>query len=265
MKTKPPATKRVVLRTLARWHRSLGLSGALFVLLLAMSGVLINHSSGLRLEKRYIESAWLLDLYGIEPPAVNEAFHLDDRWISRIDKQIYVNDRQAAYTDEPLIGALRQDQMLVVATSQRLLLLDLEGNLLDSLGREHGVPEALSRLGSSGGRLTVQAHGVRYSVDLNNLRWTKASKQSVHWSEPEALPVAMRTQIGTLARRHMLSLDQVVRDLHSGRILGSWGAWMMDAIALVFLALTVTGIWMWRRAKQEFGGKQGKRPKTENN
>lgn len=261
MKTKPES-KPSVLRRLARWHRSLGLVGALFVLLLALTGVLINHSADFNLEKRYIESLWLLNVYGVEPPTFGESFRVGDHWVSRIEKQIYFDNRQVAFTDEPLLGALQQDRMIVLATSKRLFLFDLQGNLVDQLGREHGMPEGLSRLGSGGDRITLQAADGRYSVDLDNLRWTKAGKQSVRWSETEVLPDVMREQISTLARRRMLSLDQFVRDLHSGRIMGSWGVWLMDVIAFLFLALTITGIWMWWRAKREFGGKEaGRRPK----
>lgn len=266
MKNKPASNKAIALRTLARWHRSLGLAGALFVLLLAVTGILINHSASITLEKRYIDSPWFLDVYGIEPPVVNESFRVHDRWISRVDKQIYLDDRPIAFTEDSILGALQQDQTIVLATSKRLLLLDFQGNLWDSLGREHGVPTPLSRLGSSGGSVAVQAGDVRYHVDLNSLRWTKQAKQSVHWSQAEALPSAVQTQIGAQARRRMLSLDRVVRDLHSGRILGSWGVWLMDVIAFVFLLLTASGIWVWWRARQEFGGKAASRrpkhPKT---
>lgn len=262
MKTKPAASNGIALRTLARWHRSLGLAGALFVLLLTMTGVLINHGTRFSLEKRYVESTWFLDVYGIDPPPVNESFRAKDRWVTRVDKQVYLDARSVAFTEEPLIGVLQQDQTIVLATSKYLLLLDLQGNLLDKLGREHGAPAPFARLGKSGGSVAVLANDTLYHIDLNSLSWTKQRTQSVRWSEPETLPAAMQTQIGDQARRRMLSWDRAVRELHSGRILGSWGVWLMDVIAFVFLLLTVSGIWVWWRARREFGGKEStRRPK----
>lgn len=262
MKAKSPASG-IALRTLARWHRSFGLAGALFVLALTMTGVLINHSATFTLEKRYVESPWFLDVYGIESAPLNESFRVDNRWITRVDKQIYLDARSVAFTEEPLLGALQKDQTIVLATSKYLLLLDLHGNLLDKLGREHGAPTPLTRLGTSAGSLVVQAHDARYHVDLNSLRWTKQRMHSVRWSEPEALPAAMQALIGDQARRRMLSWDRAVRDLHSGRFLGAWGVWLMDVIAFVFLLLTISGIWVWWRARQEFGAtRRLKHPKT---
>ena len=245
--------KRIALRALARWHRLLGLSSAAFVILLAITGILINHSAGLALEKRHVRAAWLLDRYGIEAPAVNEAFRAGDSWISRTDKRIFFNDREVSSTDEPLLGAVQQKSQIAVASASRILLFGEKGDLLESLGREHGVPEVLRRIGVQDGQLVVQARDGRYRVELDNLRWTRQKTKAVVWSDPESLPVALQTQIGTQARSTMLSVEQVLRDAHSGRIIGSWGVWFMDAVALLFLALAATGIWMWWRAKREFG------------
>ena len=256
MKTKPATSKGIALRTLARWHRSLGLGGALFVLLLVVTGVLINHSVNFTLEKRYIDSSWLLDVYGVERPPVNESFRANDRWISRVGKHVYLDARSVTFTDEPMLGALQQDQTIVLATSNHLLLLDPQGNVLDKLGREHGVPTPLARLGTSGGSIAVQTQDTRYHVDLNTLRWTKQRAQPVRWSEAEELPAAMQEQVGDQARLRVLSWDRAIRDLHSGRVLGNWGVWFMDVVAFVFLLLTISGIWVWWRARQEFGSKK---------
>ena len=42
-------------------------------------------------------------------------------------------------------------------------------------------------------------------------------------------------------------------DLHSGRILGSWGVYLVDAAAILFMLLAITGVWLWgkRRASAQ--------------
>lgn len=261
--TKP---KRAVLRALARWHRVLGLSSSLFVLLLVITGILINHSADLGLENRHVNSGWMLDWYGIEPPSVNEAYRVGEAWISRIEKRLYFNDRHVSSTDEPLLGAVQQNNQIAVISVSRLLLLSAEGELLESIGREHGIPEALRQIGMHEGQVVVQTRDSRYSVDLGSLRWTRQKGKAAIWSVREELPLALQTQISTQARSRMLSMEQLVRDAHSGRIVGVWGRWFMDAVALLLLALTSTGIWMWWRAKREFGAQEDhkrlKRQKT---
>ena len=42
-----------------------------------------------------------------------------------------------------------------------------------------------------------------------------------------------------------LPLERVILDLRSGRIVGQWGVYVVDGAALLFLALVITGLWMW--------------------
>jgi uncharacterized iron-regulated membrane protein len=44
-----------------------------------------------------------------------------------------------------------------------------------------------------------------------------------------------------------LSAERVMLDLHSGRILGRAGVYLVDAAAIVFLLLAVSGTWLWAR------------------
>ena len=45
----------------------------------------------------------------------------------------------------------------------------------------------------------------------------------------------------------MLTFERVLLDLHSGRIFGRAGPLVMDAAAVLFIALALTGFWMWLR------------------
>ena len=47
-----------------RWHRRLGLLAALFVLVVAVTGIVLNHTSGLALDRRFVDWSWLNAVYG---------------------------------------------------------------------------------------------------------------------------------------------------------------------------------------------------------
>jgi len=47
------------------WHRYLGLASALFVIILSITGILLNHTESLRLDERPVAQRWLLNIYGI--------------------------------------------------------------------------------------------------------------------------------------------------------------------------------------------------------
>src|SRR5712692_3085953 len=59
-----------LLRFLRRWHARIGFAAVLFFLILAVTGFVLNHASGLRLDAKYLHAAWLARWYGlkIEPP-----------------------------------------------------------------------------------------------------------------------------------------------------------------------------------------------------
>ena len=53
-----------------------------------------------------------------------------------------------------------------------------------------------------------------------------------------------------------LSLERVILDLHSGRIVGQWGVYVVDGAALLFLALVITGLWMWMKQEIKTYGRR---------
>ena len=51
----------IKLRSMYQWHRYIGVSVALFMLILAVTGIMLNHTSRLELDKNYIQTEWLLN------------------------------------------------------------------------------------------------------------------------------------------------------------------------------------------------------------
>ena len=50
-------------------------------------------------------------------------------------------------------------------------------------------------------------------------------------------------------RGYGLTLERVLLDLHSGRVLGSAGVLLVDAAAILFLLLAISGLWLWSRRR----------------
>jgi len=46
-----------------------------------------------------------------------------------------------------------------------------------------------------------------------------------------------------------LPMERIMLDLHSGRILGRAGVYIMDAAAIGFLVLAASGVWLWVRRR----------------
>ena len=49
----------LLLRLLRRWHARIGFAAMLFFLILAVSGLALNHGQGLGLDGRFVHAEWL--------------------------------------------------------------------------------------------------------------------------------------------------------------------------------------------------------------
>ena len=243
-------------RRLARWHQWAGLGGAAFIVMLVVTGVLINHSAQFAFEKRKVATGWMLDWYGIGAPIVENGFHVGKNWIVQAEKRLYLDQRQIGRSEAEVVGAVQVGNEMAVATTDHLMILDAQGNPLEQLGHEHGLPGEIMQIGKRGSYLAVRSRDGDYRAEIDVLHWEKKTGTGADWSRSEALPEDIGRQIAADARSKTLSVDRVLRDIHTGRILGAWGMLFADALAFVLLALTITGVWVWWRARKEFPGRK---------
>ena len=234
-------------------HRYLGLAVALIVALLAVTGILLNHAEEIPLLERPVRSELLLNWYGLSPDGELVSFAAGRHWAVGLERGIYLDARHVAASEAPLIGAAALDDFLVLATRDSLLLVtaDGEANLIDRLQSE-SLPGELQRIGrGADGQLRVQAAGGIHRADRDLLSWGGADpSEPVRWSAAAELPPEQRRAVLASFRGEGLPLGRVIADLHSGRILGSFGSLFMDGAALVLLLLTGTGFYNWWRVRR---------------
>ncbi len=225
-------------------HRVVGIISAAFVLLLAVTGMLLNHTDALSLDQRYVQSRVMQWWYGMAAPDVLQSYPVGDAWVTQLEDGLYYNSRPLGRHAAPLQGAIDVGDEIAVALADRILLLDRQGNTVEELRAQPGQPP-LRAIGESGGRVVVQREGQRQIADPALLTWSPLTQQKVRWATPAAPPAALRLAVRQDFQDKMLNAERVVRDLHNGRILGPWGALLMDAMALAFIAMALSGAWMW--------------------
>lgn len=242
--------KRRKLRSLFLWHRYIGLTAALFVIVLSVTGILLNHTESLDLDNRFVSNDSLLDWYGIAMPMQISAHAIGDIHISELEGRLFWDTQELGGQDHALIGAVAIGDMVVVASSGNLLLLTADGELVERLDSSAGVPAGMKAVGvTADGHMAVDAaHGL-YQADDQFLEWRKSDNLDAQWSSPINLPERKLETLGQSYRGHGLPLERVILDLHSGRILGQGGVLLMDATAILLLFLSGSGIWLWVRRK----------------
>jgi hypothetical protein len=233
-----------------RWHRRIGIVSALMVLLLSTTGLFLNHTEMLRLDERFVQNNFLLDWYNIRPSQAPSSFKLDENWVTRIGERLYFNDRELEQTSDVLWGIGMQQEMVVLALEGKLLLLNKEGQQIEKLSGYDGVPAGITAIGMNEyDELVIRAAHGDYLSDLNVLAWEDYEEVAAEWSVEAAPPAQLERELLNLYRGKGLSFERMLLDLHSGRLLGHAGVYLVDLAALLFIFLALSGSWMWLRKR----------------
>ena len=243
--------------TVHLWHKKVGLGVFFFVIVLGVSGLLLNHTEELSLDEHFIHSGWLLAWYGIDAPSDTVSYPVNTQWVHQLGERVYLDDTPILNSQEALHAAVVWENFIVLFLGQRLALVTLDGELVEYLGALEGLPGGVKRLGIAEGGVVVDATDGIFSADAAFLAWRKTGSTSTsQWAEAATPPDAA---VQALLRQYQgkgLSVERVVLDLHSGRILGLFGVIVMDLAALGLVFAGISGMWVWwqRRRRQSRSG-----------
>lgn len=229
-----------------RWHRSAGALAAIGVLLLVVTGMLLNHAPSLGLDQRPVQVGWILDRYGIQIEAPLQGYFAEPFWISLCEGQLYVDARPVAMLEQ-LRGIAILDGMIFAGGADALVVLDGQGHKIDQLDRA-SLPGAINVISVHDGHLMIEVDGQWYASDSSLLRWTESTALPQRTSIRQ-LPEEISTAVARDARGRQLNWERVLLDLHSGRLLGALGPWIVDLFASLMALLAITGFWLWLRSR----------------
>lgn len=234
------------------WHQRMGLAFAVVFLVVIFTGIALNHTGGLGLDRKIIRAGWLYDWYGIELNGEPVAFRIGEQWIVNWDGRLAFQDRVVGAA-EALRGAVVVADQSVIVLTDELWILTPDGDVIERLNSA-SLPEGeLLRLGTGVGSdvLVLETDEGRFISSAELMRWTEiGATAEVSWAEPTALAKKQRTQLSRVLRGEDLTLYRIILDLHSGRFFGRGGVWVVDASALALAFLTVSGTWYALRIKR---------------
>ena len=148
-------------------HRRIGVAVALLALLLASTGIALSHAVALRLNERMFDASWLLALYRIEPVSPPRAMHSAAGWLIWIDNHLYLDGKPVADDLATPLGAAENGDVIAIANNDAVLLLTLNGQLLERLDRS-SLPGPIDAIGNDAlGAIAVRSEGrVLISAEL---------------------------------------------------------------------------------------------------
>jgi len=233
-------------------HRRIGVLVYPLVIILASTGLLLAQSDALSLDERFVRFEPLLAWYGMAPKGEISSFRAGEHWVIEIERNLFVDGLPLVQTEGPLVGAVEFGSYLVMATPLTMFVAQIQKRLelVDRVGSSV-LPGVITRLArTSDGDLVIKTDRGDFVTDEAFVRFDQIDSIDLTWSRTAEPPQAVRDAAVRAYRGEGLPLSRVVLDLHSGRIFGRFGPWLMDAAALMLLFLSVSGVLQRRRSRR---------------
>lgn len=234
------------IRFVRHWHARAGVLAALFFLVLALTGLALNHTAAFQLDQQRVDAGWLMRWYGVKSEAPAQGYLFEFGYFVGDSERWVMDGRELPGVAGRALGAVEIAGMRYIATTSSLQLYQADGRLIDKLTGSALPALPIRRLGKRNGILLLDTEqGIFSSVD--GLTWETDSAEDVTWAHPQVLPAKAANDSAPYFAPH-LPLERVLLDVHSGRIFGRFGPFAMDLAALVLMALSLSGIWIYLRS-----------------
>jgi len=237
--------RKSVWRYLYKSHRYTGLAIALFVVMLAVSGLFINHTSDLKLEKHFVSSPLILIGYGIKEPTIPLSYPTEQHWFTQLDNQVFMDRKVVLYHTASLQGAVQTGTFIALAFTDNIIMLTPEGEIIEQMTKP------VTRIGKTAdGHIYISSANKIFYSDDDLFSWQENPiPETIFWSAQKTLPRQYRLPIQQAYRAHIISYQQLLLDLHSGRLFGRFGVILVDLTGILIVFLALTGCWIWLRHK----------------
>jgi len=242
---KSRASKRIT-QLLHLWHKHLGLYAAIFIIILSLTGIALNHTGALNLNKIYISSNWLLDHYNIAEPSILKHYPVNKTAVYQADDLLIINNNVITPIQQAVVGAVIQGDFIIIALKSKLLLIEDNTHVIATFDQKDGVPAKINKIGlSTDQQLVFETEAKLITVDESFSQWSDFNSSEIIWSTSLTLDKALKKELNKRYRAHIIQLETLILDLHSGRFFGQYGELFFDFIAILLIFLAISGVFVW--------------------
>jgi len=243
-----------------KWHRRIGFTAAIFLINLAVTGILLNHSEDLELHNNFVESPWLTDWYGVVAPEQALCFSLQSKRIPicQLGEKIFSNEQLLIQEANQLVSAVDFEGLIYLATLDQVYVYTESLELVEVISAEEGLPTPILSFGISEklNHPTKKYQSRFVSIVSQNSYWIMEPDE-LYWKETVSFMLTETSlfrlneesllQLQTLYSKFQLTQLKLVQDLHSGRILSFSGQLITDLVGVVIILLVLSGFLAWQK------------------
>ena len=235
--------KLKILKKILRLHIYVGLGISLLLIHLSITGIFLNHTDDLELNKTYISSKWILNLYGLNVPRPSKIFTIQQDNFSQFDTEVFLNNKPIFLFDSELMGVIKDHENFIIAAQDELFIVSQSGELM---GNQKILSFTIKSIGKYKEKIVIKDEQLNKWVGKSiSDKWTPIFKDNIDWSEPGIMTPLNKKDIKQYFVGNGISLEQIILDFHSGAIFKKEGKIFFDLVSLLLIFLSVSGIWVW--------------------
>ncbi|USD38316.1 MULTISPECIES: PepSY domain-containing protein [Ferrimonas] len=229
-------------RTLTRWHSKIGILVCVWILLLATTGLLLQHSHRIGLDQPSLTAPLWYRIAGVPEPKVTAIESLP---LYQVEQALITPMGKVAELQGGLVAAIATPEVMLAADGQALYLLTREGELVERL--PHGAGIQSLGLDDQGRPLLLDQQGQAWALDW----WMEQAPQrsDAQLVSKGLLPQGAELPAELAGKGVGISVERLLLSLHTGRIFGPVGEWLMSLVALMAIAIACTGFVIWGRRR----------------
>jgi len=249
-KTRQRNSKRQ--KMIRRGHRWIGYGSLFFVVILSITGLILNHTAKLNLNQQKVHGEVISSLYNLSPTTAPRHFRHGKLWLSWLEGRLYLDGIFLAANSEPPIGFARQDGLIIVGSRTHLSLYLTDGSVVETMDLS-SLPGEITAFGQSAtGAVVITTAGGNYTADSDFISWHRLPDDVVFIPDhARKAPEQITKKILQDFHGQGITLYRLILDLHSGRILGSFGPYLMDLAAISLVILGITGLIQRKRTTKD--------------
>ena len=213
-------------QSLARWHRRLALFIGVWLVLLAVTGIFINHAHDWALDRSPLPGSLQRLVYGIE---TGPDYCRPYPELGADCRSVFAH--LAVPAGELLLSV------------SRLLLLDGEGRLVESLPAGQLGLESLEGVLRQGASIYLRDTRRTVRTDDGLMEWQELDAHAAASLDDNPWQIRPDGDTG-------ISWERFLLDLHAARFLGPGARYINDLLAGLVLVLAFSGAWLHRSKRK---------------
>ncbi|MDA9642695.1 PepSY domain-containing protein [Nitrosomonadales bacterium] len=237
-----------IIKKILGFHLYVGLGISLLLIHLSITGIFLNHTDDLELNKTYISSTWILNLYGLNVPRPSKIFTIQQDNFSQFDTEVFFNNKPIFIFDSELIGVIKDHENFIIAARDELFIVNQSGVLID---QQKILSFTIKSIGKYKEKIVIKDEQLNKWVGKSiSDKWAPIIKNNLNWSQPGTMTPLNKKGIKQYFVGNGISLEQIILDFHSGAIFKKEGKLFFDLVSILLIFLSISGIWIWLKKRK---------------